>query len=265
MPPVAISRVNCVLIEGAETRRFAQAQFSGDVQALAAGHWQWNAWLDARGRVLALMHLADVGKDRLLAVLRGGDVESVRAGLARYLLRLKATVSTSTFGGYADAPLEMGRVETDGEDIVIGYGDHSLRLGPVRSDPDPAAANAWHLADILAGWPTLPTDGARFLPPALGLERLHAVSFEKGCYPGQEIAARLHYRGAHKLRLCRLRGPMALKPGVVPASDGEGPIWILDCASSGNAVQALAVAPINMNFKINVLNNIYDVVSIFDA
>ena len=265
MPAVAIHEVNCLLIEGADARQFAQAQFSGDVQHLEARQWQWNAWLDAQGRARALMHLADLGDDRLLAVLRGEYGEDVRTGLGRYLLRSKATLSMSTFGGYADDPLEMGRVETDGQGFVIGYGNRSLRLGSVCPDPDPLASNSWRLADIVAGWPSLPAGDPRFLPPALGLERLGAISFEKGCYPGQEIAARLHYRGAHKLRLCRLRGPTTLQPGAVFASGDGRSVRILDAASSGGAAELLATVPIDMGIEINILNNTYKIVSIFDA
>jgi tRNA-modifying protein YgfZ len=265
MPPVVLPRVNCVLIEGADARRFAQSQFSGDVQQLSAGQWQWNAWLDARGRVQALMHLADVGDDRLLAVLRGGDVENMRAGLGRYLLRSQASVTASTFGGYVDAPLEMGRVETDGQDLVIGYGDRSLRLGQVRSQADPATSNSWRLAEILAGWPSLPAGEPQFLPPALGLERLGAISFEKGCYPGQEITARLHYRGGHKFRLYHLHGPTPVESGATCVSDDGGPVRILAAASSERAADLLAVAPMDMGLEINILKNIYKVISIFDA
>ncbi len=264
MPSVVLSRVNCILIEGADARRFAQAQFSGDVQRLSAGQWQWNAWLDARGRVQALMHLADLG-DRLLAVLRGGDAESVRAGLDHYLLRSQASVTTSTFGGYADAALETGRVQTDGQDVLIGYGDRSLRLGQACSEPDPAAANSWHLAEILAGWPSLPAGEPRFLPPALGLQRLDAISFKKGCYPGQEIVARLHYRGTHKHCLCHLRGPATLQPGAWLTSGDNKPVQILDAASSDSGADLLAVTEINIVKQINILNNTYEVVSIFDA
>ncbi|TAM98222.1 MAG: hypothetical protein EPN40_06680, partial [Rhodanobacteraceae bacterium] len=212
MPGTAIAQVHCIAIEGADARRFAQTQFSGDVRSLAPGHWQWSAWLDVRGHVDALVHLVAIDDDRLLMVLRGGDAERTHSRLDHYLLRSRATLVTKAFGGYADDALEMGRVEAPGPDIVLGYGDRSLRLGPVVASPASAASNEWRLADIRAGWPTLPQDEARLLPPALGLERLGAVSFDKGCYPGQEIAARLHYRGGHKLRLHHLRGLAPLPP-----------------------------------------------------
>lgn len=265
MPRTAIAQVHCIAIEGADAHRFAQAQLSGDVRALTPGRWQWNAWLDAQGRVDALMHLVAIDDDHLLMVLRGGDAERTHARFARYLLRARATLVAKAFGGYAEDPLMAGCVEMDGRDLVIGYGNRSLRLSPAIASPDPVASNQWRLADIRAGWPTLPLDEARLLPPALGLERLAAVSFDKGCYPGQEIAARLHHLGGHKLRLHHLRGPSPLPIGAVQQSGDAGPVHVLDSASTCGATEMLVVARKNTTSYINLLENKYDVVSIFDA
>lgn len=265
MPRTAVTQVHCIALEGADARRFAQAQLSGDVRALRPGQWQWNAWLDARGRVDALMHLVAMDDDRLLMVLRGGDAERTHARLTRYLLRARATLVARALGGYADDPLTAGRIEMDGRDLVIGYGNRSLRLSPAIASPDPLASNEWRLADIRAGWPTLPPGEARLLPPALGLERLAAVSFDKGCYPGQEIAARLHHLGGHKLRLHHLRGPVPLPIGAALQSGDAGPVHVLDSASTCGATEMLVVARKNKMLYINLLETKYDVVSIFDA
>ncbi|TAN04826.1 MAG: folate-binding protein [Rhodanobacteraceae bacterium] len=265
MPAVPIAPIHCIVIDGADARRFAQTQFSGDVQTLLPGHWQWNAWLDARGRVAALMQLADIGDDCLLAVLRGGSAERVRDGLARYLLRTRATLSTRLYTGYEDAAFTMGRVETDGQDFLFGLGDRGIKLSATLASPDPGASNRWRLADIRAGWPTLPAGEARFLPPALGLERLGAVSFQKGCYPGQEIAARLHYRGGHKLHLQHIRGTALLPAGTTLGPGDADSVHVLDSARSGSGMEALVVAPRAGTLTINILHNVYDVVSTFDA
>lgn len=267
MPPAFLARVQCIVIDGADARRFAQAQFSGDVHALQSGHWQWNAWLDARGRVQALMHLADVGDGRLLAVLRGGDAEEVRSGLARYVLRMQAALTTCTFGGYIDGGLPMGLARTERQDIVLGYGERSLRLRHESADPspEPTVADSWRLADIRAGWPTLHQGDRRFLPPALGLERLGAVSFDKGCYPGQEIVARLHFRGGHKLRLHHIRGSVPLQIGTDQGSKDAGVIDVLESAFSTSEVEALIVAEQDLPCEINMLGNKYRVVSTFDS
>jgi folate-binding protein YgfZ len=261
-----IGTVQCIAMQGVDARRFAQAQFSGDVDALVPGSWQWNAWLTARGRVCALMHLTDPGDGRLLAVLRGGDAETLRTMLAGYLFRLRATLTVETFTARSGGPVPSGTVEREADSLVLGYGPRSLRLDRLSGSPvDADARDRWRLADIRQGWPNLPAGEPALLPPALGLERLHAVAFGKGCYPGQEIAARLHYRGGHKWRLCRLRGPALLPLGEARDVAGATVAWVLDVVGSGAGVEALATVQLGSSSKINILGSTYAVEPEFDA
>lgn len=262
-PCPTIGPVQCIVIEGAGARRFAQAQFSGNVDALAPGYWQWNAWLTPQGRVRALMHLVDRGEGNLLAVLRGGDAEDIRTALLRYLLRLPVTLAVREFACRADGPSDSGTVASDGGDVVLGYGPRSLRLGTAANTrADAAASAAWRVQDIREGWPRLPAGEPEFLPPALGLEHLQAVSFDKGCYPGQEIAARLRYRGGHKHRLYHLQGRAPLPEGGVAFGTEITP---LDVASGNGEIHVLAVGPLDMPQEIPASGGSYRVVSRFEA
>src|SRR5574337_703578 len=252
----AIGKVACIVIEGADAHRFAQTQFSGDVDALAPGRWQWNAWLTAQGRVRTLMHLADPGDGRLLAVLRGGEAAATRDALARFVFRMRVTLAVEHFTAFAGDPVADGIADVDADDgaIVLGHGTRSLGLSPVTAPSDPVAQEEWRLQDIMWGWPSLPAEGEpEFLPPALGLEHLGAVSFAKGCYPGQEIAARLHYRGGHKFRLCHIHGPKPLPPGSVQGGAGAPKAWVLDAVNGQEGAQALVVVPIGTPMRINIL------------
>jgi folate-binding protein YgfZ len=263
----AIGSAQCIVMQGVDARRFAQMQFSGDVDALAPAHWQWNAWLNAQGRVRALMQLADAGDGRLLAVLRGGDAEATHTALARYLLRLRATLVVETFAARSGGPVAAGTVEREAAGtVVLGYGTRSLRLEP-PSQPslDTDALARWRLADIRAGWPNLPSGEPALLPPALGLEHLGAVAFDKGCYPGQEIVARLHFRGGHKWRLCRLHGPAPLPLGEVRDAAGRVAGWVFDAVPSADGIEALAAVYLDTSIEINLLGNLYKIDSRFDA
>ena len=63
-------------------------------------------------------------------------------------------------------------------------------------------SSAWKLLDIQAGIPWLtPETSEKFLPQMLNLDLMGALDYQKGCYPGQEIIARLHYRGELKRNL----------------------------------------------------------------
>lgn len=238
---ITSATAQCIEITGADARSFAQAQLSGDVRALQPGHWQWNAWLDAKGSVCALMHLADPGDGRLLALLRGGNAEALCAALRRYVLRARVSLAAiDDCQRVVGSALPLGEVVIEGETIGFGYGDRSLWLKRDGMATDAGRADQFRLADIRAGWPVLPSGDHAFLPPALGLEHLGAVSFGKGCYPGQEIAARLHYRGGHKLRLCHVRAGSALIPGN-PLSPAQPRAIVLDAVTIERSCEALVV------------------------
>lgn len=263
-----IANFTCLVLEGPDARRFAQSQFAGNVELLAPGHWQWNAWLTAQGKVRLLLHLADPGDGRLVAVARGGNANDACTTLARYRLRAEVMLTAQTFAGHAGEPRKMGSVNSTADSITLGYGERSLVLRPTSSAAgdaiDAAAERRWHLDDIRAGWPSLPSGEPRWLPPAIGLEHLGAVAFDKGCFPGQEIAARLHYRGGHKLRLYHLHGLASLPTG--PARDDAGvALEVLDCVATGDGFALLVITTDQYRSNINMLDCTYDIVSRFDA
>ncbi|MBW8073846.1 MAG: folate-binding protein, partial [Metallibacterium scheffleri] len=76
-------------ISGDDATTFLHAQLSSDVRVLEAGRWQWSAWLDAQGRVRALLQLARVDDTTYLALLRGGAAADMAAALGRYVLRAR--------------------------------------------------------------------------------------------------------------------------------------------------------------------------------
>lgn len=90
------------------------------------------------------------------------------------------------------------------------------------------AARDWQAADVAAGLPQVhPATSEAFVAQMLNLDALDGVSFTKGCYTGQEVIARAHYRGRVKRRLQRFRSvappPSPLRPGdSLSLADGRG-------------------------------------------
>jgi folate-binding protein YgfZ len=77
-------------------------------------------------------------------------------------------------------------------------------------------AEPWRLLDILAGIPTIyPETVEAFVPQMINLDVLDGISFQKGCYTGQEVVARTHYLGKLKRRmvLARVDGDDPPRPG----------------------------------------------------
>ena len=237
--PIPPLPAETVVLDGSDAIAFAHAQFGSDLRALDVGTWQWSTWLDPQGRVRALLQIARTGEQTLLLLLRGGRAQPLAEALHRYVFRSHVAIGAQAPRVLSDAaPAPEGSTAGSADDFVLGCGDYSLRItGTADSD-----GQAWRLPAIRAGHPWLP-DAAldMLLPPALSLERLGAVSFAKGCFPGQEIVARLHYRGGNKRHLYRVGAGARLVPGTQVTAPGENAGLLLDCASCRHGHEALAV------------------------
>lgn len=180
-------------LTGADAATFAHAQFSSDVLALADGQWQWSAWLSPQGRVRAFFRLLRTNASHLTLTLRGGDAEWLRAELSRFVFRAKVQMGAAHGGASQTTALE----------------------------------------DIRAGIPEIGVElRDQLLPQWIGLDRLGAVSVRKGCYPGQEIMARLHFKGGNKRSLYRIGCDIFLPAGTMlrDAQTGAEAGCVLQCA-----------------------------------
>jgi folate-binding protein YgfZ len=227
-----------LVIEGADAIAFAHAQFSSNVLVLATGRWQFSAWLDAQGRVRVFFQLARVADDQLLILLRGGNAAATAESLRRFVFRSKVTVTALPLRSLSTGTAATAySIQRSGDDLLLGCGDHSLRISDDRASDD-----AWRLPQLHAGWPWLPNALlSELLSPALSLQRLQAVVIDKGCYPGQEIVARMHFRGAHKKHLYRVQLSRAAMSGERLRINAHDKGWLLDVVIGDTTVEALAV------------------------
>ncbi|MCW0456074.1 YgfZ/GcvT domain-containing protein [Xanthomonas sacchari] len=251
----ALPHLQYVALRGPDAAAFAHAQFANDVQALAMGQWQWNAWLTAKGRVIAVFALLRQADDALLMLLPDGGAEDLATALGRFVFRRKLRVSVEdtlvAFGrlslpeqarGATSAHDEAGVIELD----MGGDGlPRTLRLVPMPAADapaaDPALAEAWRAADLRLGLARLaPSQREQWTPQQLGLDRLHAFSVKKGCYPGQEIVARTHFLGKAKraVQLLEVDAPVAIDAAV--RRDGQPFGSVVSVAGT----LALAVLPL---------------------
>jgi folate-binding protein YgfZ len=227
-----------LLIEGADAKTFAHAQFSSKVDALAIGQWQFSAWLDPQGRVRFVFHLAHVAANRYLLLLRGGDAGTMADALRRFVFRSRITLTALPPRALATGPaLPMHTIGDDVEELSLGCGTHSLRI--VQPDH---ADDAWRVPQLHSGWPWLPAQALdEWLPAALSLQRLQAVAVDKGCYPGQEIVARLHFRGGHKRHLHKITLSRAVSAGDTLRNGDREIASVLDVVVADDRIEALVV------------------------
>ncbi len=267
---VALPLPQLIEITGPDAVAFAQAQFASDVHALANGHWQWSAWLSAQGRVRAFFHLLRDDDKSLRLLLRGGSAVRLRDALARYVLRAKlqlrviedvqtCLIEQRSDSDRADALPAGNSIDTVAQSTRIALPGSTPRwlllratsAAAIDTDSSLAARTRWALADIDAGIVTL--DAAleeKLLPDWIGLGELGATSVSKGCYPGQEIVARLHFKGGNKRWLHRIafRSDVLPAPGMPLGADNDAPgeargLIVCSAWTAADAGAALAVLP----------------------
>lgn len=228
-----------VLLEGPDAGSFLHGQLTSNVLGLRAGEWQFSGWLDAQGRVRALFHLARLAEGRWVLIPRGGNAADLATELARFVFRARVSLKALEFGTFRIGPAAELHLaaETEGQ-LRLGCGDHQmLGGGHVTAD------DGLRLAQIRRGWPWLPAGAlGQYTAASLALHHLAAVALDKGCYPGQEIVARLHYRGGNKRRLCRviLSHDVGADAQLQRIDDGAN-LHVLDVVPEGTGYHALAV------------------------
>jgi len=212
-----------IAVGGAEARSFLGNLLTADVRTVSGTVGVFTAWCDAKGRALATLWLVQRG-DVFYLVLPAERIQSVLSGLTRYRLRSKVTLEDVSSGvavtGLSGDPARLATaLGTKWPATVYGCQDaaqglvlsipasgepRGLYLGDLPAMPTVHAEKPafWDWQDVMAGipWITGATVG-EFIPQMLNLGRLGGLCFTKGCYPGQEVIARLHYRGQLKRQM----------------------------------------------------------------
>mgnify|MGYP001557968572 CR=1 FL=1 len=224
-----ISQQGLVRFSGEDAQMFLHNQLSCDVAALTNGRSTYGAYCTPKGRMLAsfLLWRSEQG---FFMQLPSSLREPIQKQLSKFILRSKVKAADAsgdwTVIGVAgkdatalaqravgQAPQNVHDVTNTPDAMVIRLpGDRyeivaardkaprileSLATGAEKSDPE-----HWDWLDIRAGIPTiLPETQEQFVPQMVNLDLIGGVSLTKGCYPGQEIVARMHYRGTLKQRM----------------------------------------------------------------
>ena len=249
----ALCPASMLRLHGADATAFAHAQFTTDVRELAPGRCGWSAWLDAQGRVRTVFALLRIDADTLVLWAPLADAAALAADLVRFVLRSRVRVEAVE--GWQVVELANNEIPagTEWRPQLNGYAlrlpgeqARAIALVPGRATVNAQAFDAWQRANIADRLLWIgPAPAARYVPQALELERIGAIRFDKGCYPGQEIAARLHFRGGNKrgLRVVDL-GAASLEEGAALADAGGtivGHVLYGVAANPAHSAEALAV------------------------
>lgn len=271
-----------ISVRGADSANFLQSQLSNDVMRLGEHASQLSAWCDAKGRVLALIRLFR-RDDAYYLLLPTEILETTLKRLSLFVLRAKVALADasdqllrfSVYGPHAAAQIsDLGAAAPEINAVSEIMNCSCLRLpgdtpsyifvgeiqdcktlwARVANLGSHADYPVWQRNRILAGQPQIcaATQG-QFVPQMLNLHWLSAVDFHKGCYPGQEVVARLQYRGKLKrnMVLLQLECPDTPQPGTaVTTADGTVAGEVVTAApqaDDGNTPQQILLAVVQVN------------------
>jgi len=261
LPPRQVLRLS-----GIEALDFAQAQFANDVRTLTDGQWQWSAWLNVKGRVIAIFQLLRLDQYNVLLLSHEDNAAELAPSLRRFVFRRKVLITLETV--HVEAAFQAPELASAAHLAQINHGVIELDMGsPIQpralrlifasSAEKKEKENhdftlAWQQANLGFGLPYLAaSQSQQWTPQQLGLERLAAYSVKKGCYPGQEIVARTHFLGKAKRSLYLLE----LSAPTLPGAPVTGQAKDIGTVVSSAGLWALAVLPVEHDFAAPVQVN----------
>ncbi len=236
-----------LVISGPDSLSFCHSQFTADMRNLSEGRWQITTWCNPKGRVLTVILTAR--HESHVEIIAPRDQLGTLEKLSMYAIGRTISIRPED---HVSGTLTANK----NDNLILGDESRALRLGSEEGDPTTEQMRAWRLADLATPLPWLNAEtSARFLPQALGMETNSGLSYTKGCFPGQEIIARVHYLGQTRYHLMgfefELPRPLAENPETFQlqssaVADEPAAIVVVNCVQSGSCMLGLAVAPIHV-------------------
>jgi len=226
-----LSHLGLIAVRGDDAVTFLQGQLTNDVRAVSDTHSQLSSHCSPKGRMLALFRVLRLGDAIVLQLPRERVADTLKR-LRLFVMRAKVTLEDQS-----DGPIRIGVAGSGAVGALAALGlalpelDNALavtdevtvlrlpapvprfeligpfeRLAPLWDALTPNSVmgdtDAWALLDIRAGIPTVyNTTVETFVPQMVNMQLIDGVSFDKGCYVGQEVVARMRYLGTLKRRM----------------------------------------------------------------
>lgn len=201
-----------VRVSGEDAQNFLHAQFSNSVMNLQTGEVRFAAWCNAKGRVWTLVRYWKDG-DAIILRMPADQLEATVKRLRMFVLRSDVRLEPMDWkamqflGPAAEAQATKLREAANGEcyQVALPAAWPLFEIwtpAPLASTLPELPKELFALPQILSGQPEVyAAQREEWIPQMLNLDRLDGIDFRKGCYPGQEVVAKLHYKGGLKQRL----------------------------------------------------------------
>jgi folate-binding protein YgfZ len=261
----AADELGLILVNGADAREFLQNQLSNDIDFIDESQSQLSSYSTPKGRMLGIFRVVQVSNGYLLITARSMvlplleilykyivQAQVTLADASNYFARIVLQTDCAEVIEHPLLPAEVGAVLQNDSVISLQLeplgsqqryllmclsADEAIELWNDFADPlQVAGFSSWRLAEIKVGLPIIyPQTMEQFVLQMANLGVLGGVSFKKGCYPGQEIVARMEYLGKLKRRmfLARIDSDTLPLPGDELVARGK-----TDIDGSGKIVDA---------------------------
>jgi folate-binding protein YgfZ len=226
-------------ISGVDAVNFLQGYTTCDLAALTDDSAQLGAVCNIQGRMLASFIIIRQGQDLILRMHKALVAKTI-AFLTKYIVFSKAELTDISENLYCfGAPHAKSAARespystmTDNGTITIDLGNREERWASAdQTTVITGMIEQWADAELDAGIAWIDENSCEaYLPQTLNYHQLGGISFTKGCYLGQEIVARMQYRGELKKRLHRIEtGTQGrdLVPGMIVASGSHACLAVL--------------------------------------
>jgi tRNA-modifying protein YgfZ len=261
-----LTQLGILKIAGDDNENFLQNLLTNDISALAINQSQLSGFCNAQGRLFAIFLLIR-RKDHYQIILPKSMCALLQQRFTMYVLRSKVTITDQT-----DEQICVGLTQPRDNQIeslnlsnTIYQGHENnnhlsiklpsnlnrwLYIAPqeqadqlcetlIEQQWQLDSDSVWNLLDIEAGLPMIfPESKEKFTPQQINLDLVNGVSFNKGCYPGQEIVARLHYLGKPSRRMFLAEAQTNIIPDVateVTTEDGNVAGHVVCAQHKGNS------------------------------
>ncbi|WP_235042250.1 YgfZ/GcvT domain-containing protein [Vreelandella profundi] len=268
---VRLTHLAALDIKGPDAEKFLQGQTSAQV-SLADGRFApLTCFCTPKGRMLANAQLLRLSNEHFRLLLSTTLVDSLASHLKKFAAFYRAELILQpqlTFIGASEGAQTLAdqlglqlpehvatHINSEQALSVRCLGetprflfcfDSAINGDAVAIQDDDAGRNAWQLEDIRSGLAWL-TDAQQdhFLPQMINWEALGGISFKKGCYTGQEVVARAHFRGQVKKRLMRVSVETKTLPeagaSLVNSDDKSVGEVVISAPNSLGGIELLAV------------------------
>ncbi|MFT5789213.1 MAG: folate-binding protein YgfZ [Shewanella sp.] len=226
-----LSHLGLMLVTGEQGRSFIHGQVTTDISSLEDNQWRWGAHCDPKGKMLATFRTFAQG-DTLFMMMPKQTLALDLPQLQKYAVFSKAELTdvsekwlllgvageqasawlTEQFGSLNDelTLIENGMIIQDAGRFIVAIEQASVARFNQLTEAVMFDATAWQELEILAGYPNIgAAHNAKFVPQMCNLQAVNGISFNKGCYMGQETVARMKYRGGNKRALYIVSGTVS--------------------------------------------------------